>query len=104
MATAAIQTVLQIQCRQQAAEASPPSPPPISIATTVRMRGLQAKPELNGQRGVVTGFDASSGRCSVQLEDGRGPYKIKPENLEEVVIGETETKMKGKKKKGKKKK
>ena len=68
---------------------------PVSAATTVRMRGLQAKPELNGQRGVVTDFDASSGRCSVQLEDGRGPYKIKPENLEEVVT----TKKKEKKKK-----
>ena len=68
------------------------TPPP---GTHVELRCLQAKPELNGQRGVVTGFDASSGRCSVQLEDGRGPYKIKPENLEGVVT----TKKKEKKKK-----
>ena len=73
------------QQMQAAGAAEPSSPPPIPIGTNVQLRGLQAKPELNGQRGVVTGFDASSGRCSVQLEDGRGPYKIKPENLEEEV-------------------
>ena len=73
---------------------------PIPIATSVQLRGLRAKPELNGQLAVVTGFDASSGRCSVQLEDGRGPYKIKPENLEVV----TEKREKKKATKGKKKK
>ena len=72
----------------------------------MQLRGLQAKPELNGQRGVVTGFDASSGRCSVQLEDGRGPYKIKPGNLEAVLVTEKkkEAKTKAKKKEKKKKK
>ena len=93
MATATIQEILQMQSQQKAAAPPPPPPPspssPIPISTTVRLRGLQVKPELNGQRGVVTDFDASSGRCSVQLEDGRGPYKIKPENLEEeVMVGE----------------
>ena len=79
-----IQVVQQKQRQQQmqaAGAAEPSSPPPIPIGTNVQLRGLQAKPELNGQRGVVTGFEASTGRCSVQLEDGRGPYKIKPENL-----------------------
>ena len=83
-----IQIVEEEQKRQQQAAAaaasstSPQSPPPpILIRTNVQLRGLKAKPELNGQRGVVTGFDASTGRCSVQLEDGRGPYNIKPENL-----------------------
>ena len=55
----------------------------------MQLRGLQAKPELNGQRGVVTAFDAYSGRCIVQLEawlegrleGNRGPYKIKAENI-----------------------
>ena len=48
-----------------------------------------------------------SGRCSVQLEDRRGPYKIKPENLEEAAAsagasgGDAEAKKH--KKKGKKK-
>jgi hypothetical protein len=47
----------------------------------VELRGLQAKPELNGQRGVVVGSDAASGRCEVKLEDGRGPFSLKVENL-----------------------
>ena len=51
------------------------------MGTDVHLRGLQAKPELNGQRGVVTGFVACTGRCSVQLEGGRGPFNIKPDNL-----------------------
>ena len=80
-----VQQELRQQQMQAAGAAEPSSPPPIPIGTNVQLRGLQAKPELNGQRGVVTGFEASSGRCSVQLEDGRGPYKIKPENLEEVT-------------------
>ena len=88
------------------ASQSPLSPAPaLSPGARVRVHGIVAKPELNGQRGVVTGFDASSGRCSVQLEDGRGPYKIKPENLEvvkEMNMGST-TKQKEKKKKKKKK-
>ena len=102
-ATEAIRYFLQFQRQQQAAATSPPpsQSPPIPINTTVQLCGLQAKPELNGQRGVVTGFDASSGRCSVQLEDGRGPYKIKPGNLEEVVVVVTENKKKTKTKKKK---
>ena len=76
------------------------SPVPISIGTDVQLRGLQAKPELNGQRGVVTGFIASAGRCSVQLEDGRGPFNIKLKNLE-VVVSEKKN-AKKEKEKGKK--
>ena len=68
----------------------------------MQLRGLKAKPELNGQRGVVTGFDAPNGRCSVQLEDGRGPYKIKPGNL--GVETEKKTTQAKKKKEEKKKK
>ena len=102
-----IQCVQQMQEQQQqaaaAAESSPSSSPssPIPIGTKVQLRGLQAKPELNGLRGVVTGFDASNGRCSVQLEDGRGPYKIKPENL--GVVTEKQTTQAKKKEKNKKK-
>ena len=89
-AAGAIEQVLQAQRQQQqgaAAAASPPSPAsssppsPIPIGTRVELHGLKAKPELNGQRGVVAGFDAASGRCKVELEDGRGPFKLKVENL-----------------------
>ena len=94
-AAGAIEQVLQMQRRQQqgaAAAASPPSPAPssssphspISIGTRVELHGLKAKPELNGQRGVVAGFDAASGRCKVKLEDGRGPFKLKVGNLKKA--------------------
>ena len=54
----------------------------------MQLRGLEANPELNGLRGVVTGFDTLTTRCLVQLEDGRGPLKVKPENLEALAVGE----------------
>jgi TPR repeat protein len=54
---------------------------PIPIGTRVELRGLKGKPELNGQRGVVVGFSAASGRCKVELEGGRGQFSLKPENI-----------------------
>ena len=100
-AAGAIEQVLQMQRQQQqgaAAAASPPPPlpqspasssssfssSPIPIGTRVELHGLKAKPELNGQRGVVAGFDAASGRCKVKLEDGRGPFKLKMGNLKKA--------------------
>ena len=94
-----IQQILQVQRQQQAA-----APLPIPIATSVRLLGLQSKPELNGQRGVVTGFDVSTRRCSVQLEDGRGPFSIKPANLAKVVVATSKSKDKKKTAKNKNKK
>ena len=85
---------LQAQRRQQqqasassssatpTASPSPSAPIPIPIGTRVELHGLNAK-KLNRQRGEVVGFDASSGRCEVKLDDGRGPYRLKPENLKE---------------------
>ena len=95
IATARIPEVLQAlqaQRRQQqqasvpSSSATPtasPSPSaPIPIGTRVEVHGLNAK-KLNRQRGEVVGFDASSGRCEVKLDDGRGLYRLKPENLKE---------------------
>ena len=63
----------------------PPSAPPVPIGTRVELHGLKAKPQLNGQYGIVVGYVLSSGRCTVVLEDARGETKtkmsIKPENL-----------------------
>ena len=63
----------------------PPSASPIPIGTRVKLHGLKAKPQLNGQYGIVVGYVLSSGRCTVVLEDARGETKtkmsIKPENL-----------------------
>ena len=88
---------LQAQRRQQQASASSssatptaspspyPSPSsPIPIGTRVELHGLKAK-KLNRERGEVVGFVASSGRCEVKLDDGRGPYSLKPENLKKTA-------------------
>ena len=69
-ATALIGHTLELQRKQQAA-IPPPSSPPIPIGARVELRGLQAKPELNGRRGVAVEFVGLSGRYRVQL-DGEG--------------------------------
>jgi hypothetical protein len=53
---------------------APAAPSPAPAAATlqdgsrVRIKGLQAKPEMNGRRGVVRGaFDAQSGRWTVEV-------------------------------------
>ena len=85
-ATAIIDIMLKMQCEQQAATISPlrSSPPPssISIGAHVELRGLQAKPELNGRRGVVVKFVASSERCRVQLDGiGDKAVSLRDDNL-----------------------
>ena len=88
-ATAFINDLLQlIQIDQQQAAAAAVSPQPqkhkpsspIPIGTRVELHGLKVK-KLNRQCGEVVGFDAASERCKVTLDDGRGPYGLKPENL-----------------------
>ena len=46
----------------------------------MELRGVKAG-GLNGRRGVVAAFNAATGRCSVQLDDGRPPINVKPENV-----------------------
>ena len=53
----------------------------LRLGAHVVLCGLLIKPELNGQQGILAGFDAKSRRCKVKLDDGRGPFSIKPENL-----------------------
>ena len=48
----------------------------------VRIRGLAARPELNGQLGVVSAVDAKSGRCAVAPCDGGPTVSVRPERLE----------------------
>ena len=63
----------------------PPSASPVPIGTRVELHGLKAKPQLNGQYGIVVDYVASSGRCTVALGSARGETEttmsIKPENL-----------------------
>ena len=57
--------------------ASPPTPSAAAVreGSRVRIEGLQAKPEMNGRRGVVRGgFNAQSGRWTVEVAaDEVGP-------------------------------
>ena len=48
---------------------------------SVRLTGLSARPELNGEIGIAMRFTESSGRWLVRLKDGEGK-QIKPTNLE----------------------
>ena len=59
------------QSSAAAAESISSPRPSIPIGARVELRGLQAKPELNGRRGVVVKFVGSTGRYRVQL-DGEG--------------------------------
>ena len=63
----------------------PISASPVPIGTRVEVHGLKAKPQLNGQCGIVVDYVASSGRCTVVLDESAGETKtkksLKPENL-----------------------
>ena len=82
-----MQAMRETRASQQTNNSSmpPPSASPIPIGTRVELHGLKAKPQLNGQYGIVVGYVASSGRCTVVLEGARGKTEtkmsIKPENL-----------------------
>ena len=45
-----------------------------------RVRGLQARPELNGSTAVVVSFDESKGRYNVEIPGG-SVMALKPANL-----------------------
>ena len=64
---------------------SPILTPPVPIGARVELHGLKAKPQLNGQCGIVVDYVASSGRCTVVLDESGGETKtkknLKPDNL-----------------------
>ena len=83
-----VQEMREARASQQTNNSSMPPPPsasPVPIGTRVELHGLKAKPQWNGQYGIVVGYVASSGRCTVALEGARGKTEttmsIKPENL-----------------------
>jgi len=61
--------------------AKPSSSEEIEEGAVVRISGLQARPELNGQRGTCVDFDESELRWRVRMEDGAGKM-LKASNLE----------------------
>ena len=83
-----MQAMRETRASQQTNNSSMPPPPsasPVPIGTRVKLHGLKAKPQLNGQCGIVVGYLESSGRCTVSLENSGGETKtkknLKPENL-----------------------
>lgn len=53
----------------------------IPAGTIVSLKGLQSRPERNGDRGQVQQYDSRSGRYIVQLEDTDETMSVKPTNL-----------------------
>mmetsp|Transcript_42850 Transcript_42850/g.118455 ORF Transcript_42850/g.118455 Transcript_42850/m.118455 type:complete len:400 (-) Transcript_42850:11-1210(-) len=53
----------------------------IGPGSRVCLRGLAARPELNGKTGTLLAFVVGSGRWQVQLDDGLGTKLLKEENL-----------------------
>ena len=76
----------KVQQPSMAASAAAPSnstdAAPFPLGTTVKLTGLQSKPELNGQRGRVIGWDAAKGRLNVALVHGSTKMiQVKPPNV-----------------------
>lgn len=85
---------------EAAAAAAVPSPAPpsggadagvsqqeIGPGTRVRLFGLKSAADLNGQTGVVRGFDEKSGRFVVALSHGK-PRRLTRAHLEVLSLGE----------------
>lgn len=53
----------------------------LSQGASVVVHGLEGRPELNGQPGVVGKYDEAKGRYAVQLGGGGAPMLLKAENL-----------------------
>lgn len=54
----------------------------LAIGRSVTVHGLKSRADLNGRRGKITAFDATAGRYEVEIPDGGGLIRCKPENLE----------------------
>ena len=55
------------------------------VGTRVKLHGLKAKAEMNDQTGACQSLDEDTGRYSIRLDDGRGPFLIKVENISRMV-------------------
>eukprot|EP00438_Fugacium_kawagutii_P015428 Skav221560 [mRNA] locus=scaffold1376:261760:268178:+ [translate_table: standard] len=64
------------------ASSQPPTVKELQIGMTVRVKGLQARPELNGLEGVLTFREEEKGRWKVELKNGGGAKLFKDANLE----------------------
>ena len=73
-----MQAMREARASQQTNNPSMPSPSasPVPIGTRVELHGLKAKRQWNGQYGIVVGYVASSGRCTVVLGGARGETEL----------------------------
>lgn len=55
------------------------------VGRLIEVQGLNARPELNGMRGVIKESDSASGRFTVELDGGLGQFKLKPDNLKDLT-------------------
>ena len=61
----------------------------LSVGTSCTVRAINARPELNGRRGVVVAALDEAGRVGVQVEGEAKPLSLKPTNLDVVTCAET---------------
>ena len=91
METRDLTTAMLARCRMQGAppvtttHATPKEdaggpPAHVRVGSHVRVVGLEAKPEFNGQMGSVVSWDGDKGRAGVKLERGKS-LALKPVNL-----------------------
>ena len=55
----------------------------LAMRSRVRLKGLVARPDLNGKEGVVTSFDNNTCRYGVMVEDVGATFALKHANLAE---------------------
>mmetsp|Transcript_108213 Transcript_108213/g.328906 ORF Transcript_108213/g.328906 Transcript_108213/m.328906 type:complete len:548 (-) Transcript_108213:264-1907(-) len=68
--------------------AAPASAGGLAEGAQVRLRNLQARPDLNGQLGTLASFERDRGRWQVRAEGASGVHLIKEENLEPTAARE----------------
>jgi hypothetical protein len=75
-------TMALLVAAHRASPPSPPSPlsPPLFSGATIKVTGLIARADLNGELGVVLKYVPDLGRWNTRLRNGLG-IQIKPSNL-----------------------
>eukprot|EP00434_Breviolum_minutum_P001979 symbB.v1.2.001750.t1/scaffold94.1/size335129/14 len=73
------------EVKPEAMGSTPPVAKELQIGMTVRVKGLQARPELNGLEGVLTFREEEKGRWKVELKNGGGAKLFKDGNLEPYI-------------------
>lgn len=57
----------------------------MEIGQIVKIRGLEARPDLNGKYGIITKkYDARTGRCGARISETGKIIEIKPQKLENI--------------------